>query len=243
MFYGEKETTRQKVKHLLEIPEEELAPMRDILNAYISKNRNKHKFMLKKSLLRRLGSMLTDELLDDILQSIYVYAWQNIERVMEFHKTGYMDRYFLSLFYNIATVKRARLLLGRDIHYDIYTEYVPEEETPETFTNYALDVKLPNEERMEYHRIALDETKLWLLENPHSKLKKALDVQKNNYGPKGYAVALNYVATPSYSFLTKNKVELNLTSVQGNIDKFKKVCSEIYGKDILKQCEMPTKWT
>lgn len=238
-----RKSTIEKQNKLQEIPEEELNRMRDILNEYIAKNRKKHLLLLRRALMKRLGSMLTDEILEDILQEQYVYAWINITRVMEFYETGYLDRYFNSLFFNPATSKNARLRLGRDVHTEIIPDCQPYEESPDTFTNYALDVKLPNEERLEYHRIALDETKNWLLENPHSKLKKALDAQRNNYGPKAYTVALNYVATPSYSFLRKNSVELNLASVQGNIDKFKKVCSEIYGKDILKQCEMPTKWT
>lgn len=243
MAYGERKDTLKKIEHLLQIPEEELAPMRDILNKYISKNRKKHKFILRKALARRLGSMINDELVDDILQTIYIYSWQNIERVMEFYKTDSMDRYFNSLFYHIATTKRARLLLGRDIHTEIIDDILEAVEDDRQYTNDALNPKLTIEERIEAHRIALDETKEYLYDNPQSKLNKALEIQKKYSGQKGYDVAINYVTTPSYTFLMKNYKELNIHNVQANINKFKEVCEEVYGKQKVKQCEIPyTKW-
>ena len=234
-----RKSTIEKQNKLQEIPEEELNRMRDILNEYIAKNRKKHLLLLRRALMKRLGSMLTDEILEDILQEQYVYAWINITRVMEFYETGYLDRYFNSLFYNPATSKNARLRLGRDVHTEIIPDCQPYEESPEQYTNYALNPKLPLEERMEAHRNALDETKEFLWDNPNTNLKKALDLTRERYGQSTYLVALNYIATPSYSFLMKNCRELGIKNVQWNIDRFKNVCSEVYGKEILKQVEMP----
>ena len=240
------ETTKKKEQRLLEIPEEQLNEMRKILNDYIAKNRKKHINILNRCLLRRLGLMLTSEIVEDILQQLYEYSWLNIERVMEFHKTGHLDRYFLSLFYHPATTKNARIRLGFVIQasplgMDELNEYV--EDDPQ-YTNYALDPHAPIEERMEYHRIALDETKQWLWDNPQSNLKKALDIQKSRHGMLGYNVAINYVATPSYKFLYDNSEKLKLTNVYTYINKFKGVCSEVYGKEVLKQSQTPyVQWT
>ena len=234
MSYKTRIETEKKEQRLLEIPEEQLNEMRKILNDYIAKNRKKHINVLNRCLLRRLGLMLTSEIVEDILQQLYEYSWLNIERVMEFHKTGHLDRYFLSLFYHPATTKNARLRLGYDVReselgMDELNEYL--EDDPQ-YTNYALDPWLPLEERLKYHRIALDETKNWLWDNPQSNLKKALDLQKSRYGIKGYNVALNYVATPSYKFLYDNFEILKLTNVYTYVRKFRKVCSEVYGKKI-----------
>ena len=239
MTYDYKTETIQKIEHLKQIPEEELSKMRKILNDYISKNRRKHINFLKKSLMSRIGLMLTDEIVEDILQKIYEYAWINIETVMEFHKTGYLDRYFNSLFYNPSTTKNARLRLGRDIHTPIIDDSNPYEEDDMFYTNYALDPHAPLEERLEYHKIALDETKNWLWDNPHSNLKKALDIQKKRHGLNGYNVALNYVATPSYKFLYDNYERLNLANVYHCIKYFKEVCSEVYGKEVLQGSIFP----
>lgn len=64
MSYGPKKTTIEKQNRLKEIPEEELDRMRDILNTYIAKNRKKHYNILRKSLLRRLGSMLDENIIE-----------------------------------------------------------------------------------------------------------------------------------------------------------------------------------
>ena len=243
MCYEEKVETRRKVEHLLQIPEEKLAPMREILNKYITKNRKKHLFILRKALSRRLGSLVNDDVVNDILQSIYVYSWQNIERVMEFYETGYMDRYFNSLFYHITTVKRARILMNRDVHTEIIDDLIEAIEDDKQYVNDALNPKLDVDERIEAHRIALDETKEYLLDNSESRLNKALELQKKRYGQKGYDVAINYITTPSFAFLMKNCHKLGICNVQSNINRFKEICEQVYGKQMVKQCEAPyTKW-
>ena len=239
MSYKLRKETIERQNHLKEIPEEELNKMREILNEYIAKNRKKHLFILKKSIARRIGSYVTDEIAEDILQEQYIYAWTNIERVMEFYDTGYLDRYFNTLFFHVATRRRAEIRLGRDVHTEFIDDILPEEESPQQYTNDALNAKLPLQERLEAHRIALDETKEFLWDNPNTNLKKALDLTRERHGQSTYLVALNYIATPSYSFLMKNCRELGIKNVQWNIDRFKKICSEVYGKEILKQAEMP----
>ena len=239
MSYGPKKTTIEKLNHLKEIPEEELNRMRDILNTYIAKNRKKHYNTLRKSLTKRLGSLLDENIVEDMLQSIYVYAWTNIERVMEFYNTDGMDRYFNSIFYNPATTGSARVFLGKEIRAEINSEITPEIIDDKHYTNDALNPRNSLEERIEAHRIALEETLDYLNDNPHSKLHKALEVQKKRHGQKGYDVALNYITTPSFSFLMKNCRELGIHNVQWNIECFKQVCSEVYGKEILRQSTMP----
>lgn len=234
-----KKKTIDKLNHLKEIPEEELDKMRDILNTYIAKNRKKHYNILRKSLTKRLGSMLDENIVEDTLQSIYVYAWTNIERVMEFYNTDGMDRYFNTIFYNPATTGSARVFLGKEIRAEINSEITPDIIDEKHYTNDALNPRNSLEERLEAHRIALEETLDYLHDNPHSKLHKALEIQKKQHGQKGYDVALNYITTPSFGFLTKNCRELGIHNVQHNIICFKQVCSEVYGKEILKQCEIP----
>lgn len=234
-----KERTKQRQERLKQIPEDELNRMRDILNDYIVKNRKKHINFLKKSLIKRLGSILTDDLVEEMLQTLYLYAWTNIERVMEFYETGHMDRYFNTLFFHPATTKNARLLMGHDIHTEIIPDCHEYEESPTQYTNDALNPKLPLEDRLKAHSVALDETKCFLLDNPDSKLNTALKLQKKQRGQKGYEVALNYIATPSYTFLNSNCRELGIHNIQGNVDNFKRICSEVYGKKVLKNNIMP----
>lgn len=231
-----KKETIKKQNHLKEIPEEKLEKMREILNEYIAKNRKKHLFILKKSIARRIGRLVTDEIAEDILQEQYIYAWTNIERVMEFYDTGYLDRYFNTLFFHVATRRRAEIRLGRDVHTEFIDDILPEEESPKQYTNDALNARLSLEERLEAHRIALEETKEWLFDNPTSPTAKALKLCDSK---KLRDVALNYIATPSYSFLMKNCRELGIHNVQSNIDRFKKICEITFDKTIVKQSEHP----
>lgn len=240
MSYNLRKATIEKQNHLKEIPEEELDRMRQILNDYIAKNRKKHVIILKRRLYRVNGSTMTNDVVEDILQNIYIYAWTNIERVMEFYKTDNMDRYFLALFYNQSTAKNARLRAGRDLHFEeIWEEYLEYEEDDPQYSNYALNPRIPTEERIHYHKVALQETKDFLWDNTDCDLNKALLIQKSRYGQKGYDVAINYIATPSYSFLMKNCRELGIHNVQTHINHFKEICADIYGKKIVHQAEVP----
>ena len=146
---------------------------------------------------------------------------------------------FNSLAYHIFTLANASHLMQKDLPLLDSMDFIYEEE--EHWTTDNLNHELDNEERLEGHRIALDELKSYLLDNPQSNLKKALELMKSKSVDSAYKVALNFVATPNYKFLNDNREKLGLKNLQYNITKFKKVCSEVYGKEPMWNAQFPWK--
>lgn len=224
--------TKARIENIKKLSDEERAEIHSILNDFIAKNRTKHYNILSGRLNRVFKFGIDDETVEDNLQNIYVYMYLNPETVKSFNETGCLNRLFNALAYNISLVGNISKKYGRELPMieNVDFEY---EESSHGCSFESLCPDLTNEERLEYHRIALDELKEYLLDNPQSKLKSALDIIKKEYNKPTYDVALNYAATPSYKFLETNKAVLGIKNVQNNVDKFKKVCERVYGKELV----------
>lgn len=224
--------TKVKIENIKKLSDEERAEIHNILNDFISKNRKNHYNILSKRLNKALKFGVEDEVIEDNLQNIYVYMYLNPETVKSFNETGCLNRLFNALAYNISLVGNVLKRYYRELPMmeNIDFEY---EETEITCSFESLCPDLSNEERLEYHRVAVDELKEYLLDNPQCKLKSALDIIKKEHKKSVYDVALNYAATPSYKFLETNKEILGIKNVQNNVNKFKKVCERVYGKEVV----------
>ena len=221
-----------KQKQIETISDEERTEIHKILNEFISKNRTKHFRILNKRFIRVFGGYADPDVVEDMLQNIYVYMYLSPDKVKEFYSTGHLDRLFNTLVYhkytlmNISQSMNTNLPLSEDID-------IPCEESIHSCSFESLCPEFSNEERLEYHRIALDELREYLLDNPQSNLKKALEMTKNTWSESTCKVAINYCATPSYKFLRDNAKELGLKNVQHNLEKFKEICSKVYGKEVV----------
>lgn len=224
--------TREKIENIKKLSDEEREEIHRILNEFISKNRKKHYNILSRRLNKALKFGVDDVIIEDNLQNIYVYMYLNPETVKSFNDTGCLNRLFNALVYNISLVGNVLRRYHRELPLmeDLDFEY---EESIHSCSFESLCPNFSNEERLEYHRVALDELKEYLLDNPQCKLKSALDIIKKEHKKSVYDVALNYAATPSYKFLEENKAVLGIKNVQNNVNKFKKVCERVYGKEVI----------
>lgn len=220
-----------KTQQIKTLSDEERTEIHKILNEFISKNRTKHFRILNKRLRTVLGNVDADTV-EDTLQNIYVYMYLNPEKVKEFYSTGYLGRLFNTIVYHAFTLINVSQSTPKDLPLmeEMDFEY---EEDEKQWTVDSLDPTLSNEARLEGHRIALDELKSYLIDNPQSNLKKALELTKNTYSELTYRVAMHYCATPSYKFLRDNAKELGLKNIQPNLQKFKEICSQVYGKKLV----------
>lgn len=227
-----------KQKQIETISDEERTEVHRILNEFISKNRIKHLRILNRRLKFVLGENIDIETVEDTLQNIYVYMYLSPDKVKDFYSTGYLDRMFNSLAYHIFTLTNASHNMQKDLPLLDNMDFIYEEDEKQ-WTTDNLSHELSNEQRLEAHRIALDELKSYLLDNPQSNLKKALELIKNTKIESAYKVALNFVATPSYTFLHKNRKELGLKNIQNNLSKFKEICAKVYDKKLVWNAQFP----
>ena len=219
-----------KTQQIKTLSDEERTEIHKILNEFISKNRTKHFRILNRRLRTVLGDV-DAETVEDTLQNIYVYMYLNPEKVKEFYSTGYLDRLFNSIVYHAFTLMNVSQSMPKDLPLMEEMDFEYEEENH--YSTESLDPTLSNEIRLEGHRIALDELSSYLFDNPQSNLKKALELTKNTCPEFTYRVAINYCATPSYTFLYKNREKLGLRNIQPNLQKFKEICSQVYGKKLV----------
>lgn len=219
-----------KTQQIKTMSDEERTEIHKILNEFISKNRTKHFRILNRRLRGFLGDVDTDTV-EDTLQNIYVYMYLNPEKVKDFYSTGYLDRLFNSIVYHVFTLMNVSQSMPKDLPLLEEMDFEYEEENH--YSTESLDPTLSNETRLEGHRIALDELYSYLFDNPQSNLKKALDLTKNTYPELTYRVAINYCATPSYTFLYKNREKLGLKNIQPNLQHFKEICAQVYGKKLV----------
>lgn len=220
-----------KIQNIKTLSDEERTEIHKILNEFISKNRTLH-FRILNRRLRSVLSEVDTDIVEDTLQNIYVYMYLNPERVIDFNSTGRLDRMFNSIAYHVFTLINVSSKLPKDLPLMEEMDFKYEEDEKQ-YTTESLDPTLSNEVRLEAHRIALDELSSYLLDNPQSNLKKALELTKKNYSEVAHKVAMNYCATPSYKFLRDNIKELGLKNVQSNIRHFKEICSQVYGKKLV----------
>lgn len=220
-----------KIQQIKTLSDEKRTEIHKILNEFISKNRSLHFRILNKRLRSVLGNV-DEDTVEDTLQNIYLYMYLNPERVIDFNSTGRLDRMFNSLAYHVFTLISVSSKLPKELPLmeEMNFEY---EEDEKQYSTESLDPTLSNEVRLEAHRIALDELSSYLLDNPQSNLKTALELTKKNYSEFTYKVAINYCATPSYKFLRDNFKELGLKNIQSNIYRFKEICSQVYGKKLV----------
>lgn len=223
---------RLKLKNIENISEQERAEIHKILNEFISKNRTKHFRTVNNRFARVFGESIDTGTVEDVLQNIYLYMYLSPDKVKEFYSTGHLDRLFNSLVYHKYTLMNVSHSMSNDLPILEGMDF-PCEEDEQQWTLDSLNPDLSNEERLEGHRIALDELKSYLLDNPQSNLKKALDLTKKTYSELTYKVAIHYCATPNYRFLRDNSKELGLKNLQGSIQKFKEICSRVYGKKLV----------
>lgn len=221
-----------KQKQIETLSNEERTEIHKILNEFISKNRTKHFRILNKRFIRVFGGYVDPDVIEDMLQNIYVYMYLSPDKVKDFYSTGHLDRLFNSLVYHKYTTMNMSQSMNTDLPLLEEMDF-PYEEDEKQWTVDSLDPTLSNEERLEGHRIALDELKSYLIDNPQSNLKKALELTKNTYSMLAYRIALNFVATPSYKFLQDNAKELGLKNIQPNLQKFKEICSKVYDKKLV----------
>lgn len=233
-----KQRTEIKIEKIKKLSDEERAEIHRILNEFISKNRTKHYRILARRLNKTFKFEIDNETIEDNLQNIYIYMYLNPDTVKSFNETGCLDRLFNSLAYNISLVGNIAKKYGRELPLMENVDFECEEDEQQ-WTTDNLSHDLSNEQRLEAHRIALDELKSYLLDNPQSNLKKALEMTKNTKVDSTYKVALNFVATPSYTFLQKNREELGLKNIQNNINQFKEICAKVYDKKVVWNAQFP----
>lgn len=221
-----------KQKQIETLSDEERTEVHKILNEFISKNRKKHLRILNQRFIHVFGSCVDADVIEDMLQNIYVYMYLSPDKVKDFYSTDHLDRLFNSLVYHKYTLMNVSHSISNDLPILEGMDF-PCEEDEQQWTLDSLNPDLSNEERLEGHRIALDELKSYLLDNPQSNLKKALDLTKKTYSELTYRVAIHYCATPNYRFLRDNSKELGLKNLQGSIQKFKEICSQVYGKKLV----------
>lgn len=221
-----------KQKQIETLSDEERTEVHKILNEFISKNRTKHFRILNQRFIHAFGGYVDIGVVEDMLQNIYVYMYLSPDKVKEFYSTGHLDRLFNSLVYHKYTLMNISHNMSNDLPLLEGMDF-PCEEDEQHWTLDSLNPDLSNEERLEGHRIALDELKSYLSNNPQSNLKKALELTKNSCLESAYKVAIHYCATPNYRFLRDNSKELGLKNLQYNIQKFKEICSKVYGKEIV----------
>lgn len=219
-------------KQIENLSEQERNEVHRILNEFISKNRTKHFRILNRRFVRVFGGYVDTEVIEDMLQNIYIYMYLNPDKVKEFYSTGHLDRLFNSLVYHKYTLMNVSHGINTDLPLLEDMDF-PCEEDEKQWTVDSLNPDLSNEERLEGHRIALDELESYLIDNPQSNLKKALELTKSTYSSLTYKIALNFVATPNYSFLYKNREKLGLRNIQPNLQHFKEICSQVYGKKLI----------
>lgn len=233
-----KQKTQSKIENIKKLSDEERAEIHRILNEFISKNRSKHYRILSKRLNKAFKFGIDDETVEDNLQNIYIYMYLNPNTVKSFNETGCLNRLFTSLAYNISVIGNISKKYCRELPLMENADFEYEEDEQQ-WTTDNLSHELSNEQRLEAHRIALDELKSYLIDNPQSNLKKALELTKNDKVDSVYNVALNFVATPSYAFLYKNREELGLRNIQNNLNRFKKICEKVYNKKVVWNAQFP----
>ena len=216
--------TVEKETKLKQLPQEKMEKLHTILNKYISSSHTKNVRYLANRLSKKFGHSIEHDIIEEALQEIYVYMYINPEKVFEFNETGNLQRLVNTLIYHLTTLNnaakkiksRGRMNFFEDVLNDedeFVNEGMFEEECEYNYVNDALDPRLPNEERLELHRMALKDVKDYLQENPNSKMNIALERLKTESTSKpdvAYRCGLNYCATMSYKFLKRNSVALDL---------------------------------
>ena len=239
-----KPETLDKYKAASNMPKEKKSTLDKIMTEWIRKNHKKNINVVKKA-MRKIN--IDIDLLEEHVYDIYIWMYVNYENTLSFAENNALGKLFNSVayhrntFYLLSNEMKRRDLdykLSYDRTYDTGEGFDYAEEIEDRYTNDALNPKLDNNERLEAHKIALSETLQYINDNPNSKIKKALAEMKNECGEKGYKVALHYISTPSYQFLRHNREALNLINTGGYINKFKKICSKLYGKKLLKNSIM-----
>lgn len=227
---------QEKVKNL---PEDELKNLHDILNRWISKTHQGNiKIMGKR--MSKIFSWVEQDVIEDLVQKIYVWMYIHPDVVFDFARTDSLKKLFLNLTYHHNMLRTAEIEINRQEHTEIPDIFFEEESAK--YNNDALNPDLPLEERLKSHSIAIKELKDWLDENPDSKLSHSLKEMYRQRNRKGYDVAFNFCATPSYIFLHENRDALSLKNVGNEIRFFKKICSKIFGKEIKKNIIVPYKY-
>ena len=236
--------TISKYKEAANMPKETKSTLDKVMTEWISKNHKKNINVVKKA-MRKIN--VDNDLVEEHVYDIYIWMYVNYENTLSFAENNALSKLFNSIAYHRNTfyllsneMKRREIdyKLSYDRTYETGDGFDYAEKIEDKYTNDALNPKLDNEERLEAHRIALSETLQYINDNPNSKIKKALVEMKNEYGDKGYKVALHYISTPSYQFLRHNREALNLINTGGYINKFKEICSKLYDKKLLKNSIM-----
>lgn len=236
--------TLSQYKAASNMPNETRSTLDKVMTEWISKNHKKNINVVKKA-MRKIN--VDNDLVEEHVYDIYIWMYVNYENTLSFAENNALSKLFNSVayhhntFYLLSNEMNRRNIdykLSYDRTYETGDGFDYAEEIEDKYTNDALNPKLDNNERLEAHKIALSETLQYINDNPNSKIKKALVEMKNEYGDKGYKVALHYISTPSYQFLRHNKDALNLINTNGYITKFKEICSKLYGKKLLKNSIM-----
>lgn len=247
-----KKRTLQAYESTKNMSDEDRAFLDKIITEFITTYRKKNINTLTQRLYRLRGGHIDSDVVESQIQDLYVWMYTHSEVTLSFYnKCGGMSglmKLINLLIFNLKSIKTCMNELDKSNHFEMYEEIKEYEEDPPHYTNDALNPRLPLEERLEAHRIALEETKAWLLDNPQSKTAKALEILRDTthnsgYSPNAkedyYKVCLNYIATPSRIFLYDNADRLGLIKSHYPVNKFKKICSEIWGKKIQKNAIVP----
>lgn len=235
-----------KQEKLKELSEEDMKRLHRILNEYIYKNHKKNLSILAKRLNNKLNTDIPDDILEDTMQSIYIYMFLNPDVVFSFHSTDHLQRLVNTLIYHLSTLNNVCHKLTRtyktypignimDNADDFVIDELFDEPASHNYVNEALDPHLSNEDRLALHSLALEDVKEYLMDNPNSKMNNALERTKTiTSSSYAYDCALNYCATMSYKFLLKNSKVLGLKNLQNNLYAFKKILEEEYGRPVRK---------
>lgn len=239
--YRERSYVVKRYDRYAETPQDIKDKANKILNEFISKNREKHFNLIRNRIRKAWGWIPDEEIIENLLQEIYEYLCLSPYQVIEFNESGCMWRLFNTLVYHPSTLRKAHWATKKKAASldEIEVDFAYEEDDYQWCD--SLDSTLPIEERIEMHKLALDELELYLMDNPSSKLANALEMQKKCFGVKAWKVAFNFAATPNYKFLRDNTKALGIQNVQNYLDYFKNICSEVYGKEVKHYAQSPRK--
>ena len=237
-----KKKTVEAIEKTKQMSPEERAKLDKIMTEFIIKYRKYSTNTLMRRLYKSLNRHIDADVVQDKIQDLYIWMYIHSDVTLSFYnRYGSLIKLMNLLIFNSRTTADCYNKLVGTNHMELFEDVAMYEEDDQHYINYALNPKLSTEERLEWHRVALEQTKEWLIDNPHSntakalertqhlcKLRKGVDVSKQYYN-----VCLNYIATPSRTFLYNNADALGLIKSHNPVALFKKVCAEIWNKELV----------
>lgn len=189
--------------------------------------------LLYKRLQKCFGNIITIDIVECVLQDIYFYMMLQFEYFLKLETSQDIYCWY-------CKIVNSPRVIGQTWHKIKYLTYEYPQDCPDKIPNTDecwglnnLDFRLPNRERLFYHYNAISEIYEYIQNYPDSILSKSLELCDND---ELYNVAINYAATPNMEFLKKNMKTLKLSKIQENVNKYKKIVSQLVGKQPKTHC-------